>query len=718
MSKQAVIEPSRPTAGPDASPSAPIAAAALITWLAEFLAAPCVIPWVFAVKTTASGLIALLIAFAFDLDQPKWSLLTVFIVAQPQSGLVLAKSFYRIIGTVVGASVALLLISLCAQERVLFLGALAIWIALCTYASKKARNFSAYGFVLAGYTVVIVGITGAQDPGNAFFTAIARVTEISVGILSAALISRLVLPLSLADSLRRAVTSAQALLCEYVAVLVSGHDADMLRTRLLGQIITIDNQRASAVFEDPDIRARSGALQRLGIATLTVVNVSYLLRQSLARLQGARGAEPGPGLNEVLTKAKSDIELWRSGALDSAGLRRRFNEDSVSLPLARDLYRTREGAEESDAASAAAAIGRVYEFFDAFAAYADVYESALSRQPPDTPETMFSVSNDQIDALWAGLRSALALIALSAFWIFADWPSGTTAVILGSVMTARLATMENSLQAAVAAVVIMSIAALPSFVLVEILLPRAAGFAMFALFVAPMLFCCAYLMGHKKTAGMGFLAGLYFASASGFHDRMTYDPVGFINITIAIILAGAVTAVLFAIVAPDTPAAARRAFVRATRKAFAEIGGSSSLELSKFETTFAAALNRLSHSTRADRADDAATFDAGVAFLGIGRELIRLRERGRPTGSGPKVERAVLHFVSRGDAEAIGQAHQAAEDGAAACLVELREDKLGVSDTRAASRELMAFLAIGGELERSRALFDGWPATAVRLHAV
>jgi hypothetical protein len=44
-------------------------------------------------------------AFTFSLDQPQWALLTVFVVAQPQNGLVLANSFYRIIGNLVGATV-------------------------------------------------------------------------------------------------------------------------------------------------------------------------------------------------------------------------------------------------------------------------------------------------------------------------------------------------------------------------------------------------------------------------------------------------------------------------------------------------------------------------------------------------------------------------------------------------------------------------------------
>ena len=59
----------------------------------------------------------------------------------------MAKSFYRIIGTLVGAAVALFFVALFAQERALFLGALALWIGLCTFGSQYARNFAAYSFV-------------------------------------------------------------------------------------------------------------------------------------------------------------------------------------------------------------------------------------------------------------------------------------------------------------------------------------------------------------------------------------------------------------------------------------------------------------------------------------------------------------------------------------------------------------------------------------------
>jgi uncharacterized membrane protein YccC len=195
---------------------------------------------IFAAKTTASGLIALLVAFTFNLDQPQWALLTVFIVSQPQSGLVLAKSFYRIIGTLIGAAVALVFVALFAQERVLFIGALALWIGLCTFGSRYARNFTAYSFVLSGYTAAIIGIPATLDAGNAFYITTARVTEISLGIIVTATISHLVLPGSLAAPLRQAVADARAGLADYALALFNAGDTAPLRAKLLGQALAIE----------------------------------------------------------------------------------------------------------------------------------------------------------------------------------------------------------------------------------------------------------------------------------------------------------------------------------------------------------------------------------------------------------------------------------------------------------------------------------------------
>jgi hypothetical protein len=55
---------------------------------------------VFALKTFGASLLALYVAFWAGLETPRWAFLTVYVVSQPDSGLVLAKSFYRILGTI------------------------------------------------------------------------------------------------------------------------------------------------------------------------------------------------------------------------------------------------------------------------------------------------------------------------------------------------------------------------------------------------------------------------------------------------------------------------------------------------------------------------------------------------------------------------------------------------------------------------------------------
>ena len=96
----------------------------------------------FAVKTFAASLLALYIAFWAGLDDPRWAFLTVFVVSQPDSGLVLAKGFYRILGTIAGVLVTIALVFGLAQYGELFVAALAVWICFCNFAARAVRNFA------------------------------------------------------------------------------------------------------------------------------------------------------------------------------------------------------------------------------------------------------------------------------------------------------------------------------------------------------------------------------------------------------------------------------------------------------------------------------------------------------------------------------------------------------------------------------------------------
>jgi len=130
-------------------------------------------PLLFGVRLWASVCLALYIAFWLELGNPYWAGTSAAIVCQPHLGASLRKGWYRLIGTLVGAVMSVLLTACFPQDRALFLGGVALWGAACAFAATLLRNFASYSAALAGYTVAIVagdllGATGGVDADAAF----------------------------------------------------------------------------------------------------------------------------------------------------------------------------------------------------------------------------------------------------------------------------------------------------------------------------------------------------------------------------------------------------------------------------------------------------------------------------------------------------------------------------------------------------------------------
>src|ERR1700720_1976070 len=109
-------------------------------------------PLLFAIRLWASVCLALFIAFWLELDSPYWAGGTAAIVCQPQLGASLRKGWFRMIGTIIGAVVIVVLTACFPQDRVGYLGSLALFCGLCAFAAPVLRNFSSYAGELAGTT--------------------------------------------------------------------------------------------------------------------------------------------------------------------------------------------------------------------------------------------------------------------------------------------------------------------------------------------------------------------------------------------------------------------------------------------------------------------------------------------------------------------------------------------------------------------------------------
>src|SRR5580704_3796145 len=136
----------------------------------------------FGLRLWASVCFALLVAFWLELDNPFWAGASAAIVCQPQLGASLRKGWFRMIGTVVGAAFAVVLTSWFPQDRLAYLGLLALWGGLCAFAATALRNFASYGAALAGYTAAIIAATDLGGARQRLATSFADLAaEIAAG---------------------------------------------------------------------------------------------------------------------------------------------------------------------------------------------------------------------------------------------------------------------------------------------------------------------------------------------------------------------------------------------------------------------------------------------------------------------------------------------------------------------------------------------------------
>ena len=134
-------------------------------------------------------MLALVVAFWFQLDSPSSAAVCVVILAQPTRGQALSKSIYRMSATVIGAVAAIVLCTLFPQSRFLLLGGIGLWLALCTFVGTLERDFRAYGAMLSGYTAAIVGAAAIDAPDGVFLSAANRVAVIAVGVAASTLVN-------------------------------------------------------------------------------------------------------------------------------------------------------------------------------------------------------------------------------------------------------------------------------------------------------------------------------------------------------------------------------------------------------------------------------------------------------------------------------------------------------------------------------------------------
>ena len=519
------------------------------------------VTWVYIFKVLFAAFLTLWLAMRLELPQPRTAMITVFIVMQPQSGQVFAKSFYRFLGTLTGSAVMVALIALFAQNTELFLGSLAIWVGICSAGAARHRNFRAYGFVLAGYTAAMVGLPALAHPDGAFMAAVWRVLEISLGILCSTLVSAAILPQTASAAMRNALYQRFGVFALFVTDGLRGRSKrDAFETsnvRFIAEAVGLEGLRSVTVFEDPHMRRRNGRLNRLNSEFMGITTRFNALHQLLERLDSGGADHVVAAIKPGLQDLAEVLDGFSGRALTHADAARLVVELSAykeGLPArVRSLRTTFQESHPSDAEQLDfhTAYELLYRFVDDLHSYAQTHASLAdhshAREQWDEP---FTPQTNWMASAASGIRAAFILVVLSSYWVATAWPSGATMTLIAAATVGLSAATPNPKRMAFQMACGTFLGALIGFVEMFFIFPWIDGFPLLCVMLAPVIVLGSFLTSRPQYAGVGLGLLIFFSTGSVPDNLTVYNPYAFINDYIAMVLGMLVCAAAGAIILP------------------------------------------------------------------------------------------------------------------------------------------------------------------------
>src|SRR3984893_6497149 len=388
-------------------------------------------PLLFAIRLWASVCLALFIAFSLELDSPYWAGGTAAIVYQPQLGASLRKGWFRMIGTIVGAVVIVVLTACFPQDRVGYLGSLALFCGLCAFAATVLRNFASYAAALAGTTAAIIaaataGATGGASP-DVFLVAINRASEICIGIVSAGVV---LAGTDLGGARRRLAAAfadaAAAIAGRFTRMLLlagpQAPDTQSERRELLHRIIALEPAVDQTLGESSHVRLHALTLERAVHGLLRALDG---WRRVATHLSRSAGQENRLG-ETILCRIPSELRLasepgtserWMSDPIAP----RRVCEGALHVLLAMpaDTASLRLLADET-----AKTLAGLVDALDGLALLVDA-----PGRPRRNPRGFRSGLSDWLPPLVNAARACVAIAALTVFWLATAWTSAASAVV-------------------------------------------------------------------------------------------------------------------------------------------------------------------------------------------------------------------------------------------------------------------------------------------------
>ncbi|WP_342065999.1 FUSC family protein [Achromobacter kerstersii] len=589
---------------------------------------------IFSLKSYLSAIMALYLAYSMGLPRPFWAMTTAYVVAQPWSGAVRSKALYRLVGTFFGSAATVYMVPRLSNSPVIMTGAMVLWVGACLYMSVLDRTPRSYLFMLAGYTAAMIGFPSVTDPSLVFDTALARVEEISLGIVCATLVHSIVLPRGLAPALTLQLDKAVRDARNWMHDTLSGQNAeqrDRDRRVLANDITQLRLLSTHVPFDTSNLRWTSGAVRAMQDQISALTPAVSAVEDRLRALQA--NDQPLP---EPVSTLLNDISEWiNAGAQASHETAVQLRAAITRLTPAIDSHSTWRDAL---LASLMTRLRELIDTYDECLALRREIRAGLEGAPLRAPmrtqrsnrDPNAALHRDHGMALLSALAAGVAISVCCAFWIGTAWSNGATAALMAAIFSCFFASQDNPVPG-IMQFLTYTVYSIPLSALYLLgIMPAIHSFEMLALAMLPTAFVLGIFIARPASAGKAMAMLFGFLGTMALQDTNTADVVSFIDTQVAQCMGVATAAIIAAIFRTVSADWSARRIQAANWKELATLA--SSPRAPSRHTYTARMLDRIGllqpRLALAQRPDDLVAADA-LKDLRVGRDITELQRARR-----------------------------------------------------------------------------------------
>jgi len=591
----------------------------------EFLSPTLRAALIYAIRTWFAGILALYIAFFCQLESPYWAPIATWIASLPIPGMTISKGMYRIVGSMIGTLMGVVLIALFAQTPNLFILGLALWVGGCTLCANLMTNFRAYASVLAGYTTAIVALPTIPHPNHIFDVAMARGSCTIIGIVCAVVVTRLFALHQAREQVLlklKSVIGDTARRASFPLTGIPVEDIYAFAYKLLADLINLDTQIEYAAAESATFRIHANRARDQVSELFEVVSGARAIRAM--EDEGGKLVLP-----DHLSKLRDEaIEVLMDIPPAVA-------KDELPHALAhlQDFRRRLAAQHPEQSGDAIPSVIRQRLFLDHLDDLLRHMENAvldsmaLDGPWAGDPPQQLNFHRDHRLAWINALRAFVAVIAAGAFWIATAWSSGASMMIFVAVICSLFSSLPRPELAGSLFFWGTFVGSIIAFPFIYGIMQKVDGmFVPLALALGLVMIPSAMLSALPKTNIFGFAFTVNFFAAVAPLNPMNYNVVTFLNNTIALNVGVIFGSLAYILILPSDPLAADRYVRYRIRRGF-EI-------LAQHEPPPPAAawksrmfdrVNRLYQSAEAIGVERNVWMERGLRALHFGNGVLRLR---------------------------------------------------------------------------------------------